>query len=182
MIWSLPTFIKINDKKIKIRNNCDYRVVLDVICALTDEELNMPYRIYCALRIFYDDFNNITDYNIATAEMIKIINCGDAEIRPSDYHIMDWQHDFKNIAPPISRVLGYSVRDEENYTHWYDFIGAYMEIGECPWSTFINIREKKLRGERMEKWEEKVYMKHKNEIDLPQKLTKDEQEWLDAEW
>jgi hypothetical protein len=49
--------------------------------------------------------------------------------------------EFRTCALPI--FLGYSVRDPEKYTHWYDFVGAYMEIDESVWSTVIAIRVKK---------------------------------------
>ena len=86
------------------------------------------------------------------------------------------------MAPPISRTLGYSVRDAKNYTHWYDFIGAYMEIGECTFANIISIRNKKIKGKKLEKYEQEFYRENKKLVDLPQNLTEEEQEWLESDW
>ena len=111
--------------------------------------------------------------------MLKIINNGE-EDKTNDNSpvLMDWEYDFKLIAPPISKVLGYSVRDPEKYTHWYDFIGAYMEIDECIWSTVIAIRAKKKKHKKLEKWEEEFCREHAEWVNLPVKFTKEEEEFF----
>lgn len=185
MMWSLPISVEIDGTEYAIRNKCDYRVVLDVISALNDEELEMEYRIECALFIFYEDLTGLKDIQAAIMEMIKIINLGKetTEDEQNKPQLMDWEHDFTQIAPPVSRVLGYSVRDEKNYTHWYDFIGAYMEIGsECAFSNIVSIRDKKLKGKKLEKWEQEFYRENRKLIDLPRKLTAEEEEFLNSDW
>ena len=183
MMWSLPLSVEIDGKQYNIRNKCDYRMVLDVIKALNDEELEKVYRIQCALEIFYEDLTGLTDYEKAIDEMLKIINNGEENTENDNSPVlMDWEYDFKLIAPPISKVLGYSVRDPEKYTHWYDFVGAYMEIDESVWSTVIAIRIKKKKHKKLEKWEEEFYRENRKMIDLPQKLTKEEQDFLDSDW
>lgn len=184
MIWNLPISVKINGKEYAIRNKCDYRVVLDVIEALNDNELEMENRIRCALYIFYEDLKGCTDFETAVKEMMKIINNGEEETeeQPNKPQIMDWKHDFTQLAPPISRVLGYSVRDANHYTHWWDFIGAYMEIGECTFSNVISIRSKKQKGKKLEAWEQEFYRENKKMVDLPQNLTEEEKDWLDSDW
>jgi hypothetical protein len=184
MMWSLPLSVEIDGENHAIRNECDYRVVLDVISALNDEELEMENRAQCALVIFYEDVSKITDLKKAITEMYKIINLGE---NPEDHkeekpRIMDWEQDFNQIAPPVSRVLGYSVRDAKRYTHWYDFVGAYMEIGECSFATIISIRNKRMRGKKLEKWEEEFYRENKEVVDLKMKLTTDDEEFLNSDW
>lgn len=184
-MWNLPIAVEIGDIEYPIRNKCDYRVVLDVIAALNDDELNMENRLKCALFIFYEDLTDCKDLETAVREMMKIINNGEDETeqeQPQKPQIMDWQHDFKQLAPPISRVLGYSVREASRYTHWYDFIGAYMEIGECTFSNIVSIRNKKLKGKKLEAWEQEFYRENKKMVDLPQKLTDEEKELLDSDW
>ena len=194
MSWNLPISVEIDGTEYPIRNKCDYRVVLDVIKALNDEDLDMQYRIQCALFIFYgnDELNTQekvlkafrTKENTQTAidEMTKIISLGEEKEQDDKPPIMDWEHDFQQIAPPISRVLGYSVRDANHYTHWWDFIGAYMEIGECTFSNIISIRSKKQKGKKLETWEQEFYRENKKIVDLPRKLTDEEQEWLESDW
>lgn len=184
MMWNLPIAVDIDGKEYAIRNKCDYRVVLDVISALNDEELEMEYRIECALFIFYEDLTGLKDVQTAITEMMKIINLGE-ETTEEEQHkprLMDWEHDFPQLAPPISRVLGYSVRDANRYTHWWDFIGAYMEIGECTFANIISIRNKRMKGKKLEDWEREFYRENKKMVDLPHKFTSEEQEWLDSNW
>ena len=50
--WNLPTTVEINGKELKIRNKCDYRVVLDVIAVLNDKDLDNDSKIRCSLYIF----------------------------------------------------------------------------------------------------------------------------------
>lgn len=182
-MWDLPIAVEIDGESHKIRNKCDYRVILDVICALNDNELSDEEKAQCALFIFYENVTKITNYEKAFSEMVRIINVGEVEGEESNKpQLMDWEHDFQQLAPPISRVLGYSVRDSERYTHWYDFVGAYMEIGECTWATVVSIRKKKTTGKKLEKWEQKFYRDNKKMVDLPRKLTAEELEYLDSDW
>ncbi len=185
MIWDLPIDVEIDGKKHAIRNKCDYRVVLDVICALNDSELTDEEKIKCALFIFYENISEIEDFEVAIKEMFRIINCGEEQEQSQEQkpQLMDWEHDFPQIAPPVSRVLGYSVRDANRYTHWYDFIGAYQEIGgECTFSTIISIRSKRAKGKKLDKWEEEYLREHRKMVELPKKLTAEEQEFLNSEW
>lgn len=176
--------VEIDGKSYKIRNDCDYRVILDVIIALNDEELDMADRVVCALHIFYENMEEISDVEKAIVEMTKIINLGensdDGETKPK---VMDWEHDFNQIAPPISRVLGYDVRTPCKHTHWYTFVGGYMEIGgECTFATIVSIRQKKSRGKKLDDWEQEFYRENKKMIDLPHKLTEEELEFLNSDW
>ena len=194
MSWNLPISVEIDGTEYPIRNKCDYRVVLDVIKALNDEDLDMQYRIICALFIFYGNdelntkekvlkaFRTKENTQIAIDEMTKIISLGEEKEQDDKPPIMDWEHDFNHIAPPINRVLGYSVRDENNYTHFYDFIGAYQEIGECLWANIVSVRSKRMKGKPLDKWEREFYNENRKLIDLPNKLTDEEQEWLDSDW
>ena len=183
-MWDLPTSVEIDGKIINIRDKCDYRVVLDVISVLNDNELDDESKIKCSLFIFYD--NNEYRKNIQSAidEMMKVINLGETSKENDDDKpkMMDWEHDFKNLAPPVSRVLGYSVRDKNNYTHWYDFIGAYVEIGDCYFSQIINIRQKLYKGKKLDKTDMEFYKSHKKDINLPNELSQDDKDWLDSDW
>lgn len=184
MMWDLPLSVEIDGKEYAIRNRCDYRMVLDVIGALNDDDLDMQEKLQCALIIFYEDLKGCNNLEQAAKEMFTIINNGE-EDEQQDTHkpqLMDWHHDFKQIAPPISRVIGYDVRLPDKYTHWWSFIGAYMEIGECNFSNIVSIRSKKAQGKSLEKWEERYYRENRKIVDLPIKLTAEEQALLDSEW
>lgn len=182
-MWDLPLSVEINGEKQLIRNKCDYRVVLDVISALNDNDLTDDEKIQCALYIFYEDISTIDDFETAVNEMFKIINGGDSEkeSKSNKPRLMDWEHDFQIIAPPINRVLSTEIRSAE-YVHWFTFLGAYMEIGECTFSTVVSIREKKQKGKKLDKWEVDYIREHREMVELPKKLTVEEQELLNSEW
>lgn len=182
MMWDLPLSVEIDGKEHKIRNKCDFRVVLDVIAALNDEELPENYRIFCALSIFYEDIDSIQNIEEAAKKMVDVIDMGKNKSNPNAPKIMDWEHDFKYIAAAVSRVLGYDVRTPDKYTHWYSFLGAFLEIGDCLFNFIVAIRTKLSKGIKLEKNEQTFYRENRDAVDLPKKLTSEEQEWLNSEW
>lgn len=185
--WDLPKYVELNGinengekciMQYKITKDCDYRVVLDAMKALVDKKLDEQRRIDCALYIFYEDLSGCQDIQGAIDEMTRIMNLG-KEVKEDDApSVMDWEHDFKNIAPPVSRILGYSVRDPNIYTHWYDWIGAYGEIGDCYWARVMSIRNKLRQGKTLDANERDFYKSNKEDIDLPVDLNEDDQKWL----
>ena len=183
MMWDLPIAVEINGKSHPIRNKCDYRVVLDVICALNDNELTDEEKIKCALFIFYEDISKIDDFETAIKEMFCIINGGEVEEQANDNKpkLMDWEHDFPVLVAPINRVLGFEIRSVD-YLHWMSLLSAYMEIGECTFSTIVSIRSKRAKGKKLDKWEEEYIREHRKMVELPQKLTAEEKELLNSEW
>lgn len=181
MMWEydLPISVEIDGCQYKIRENCDFRIVLKCIKALNDPELTDEQKLQCALIIFYEDYDQIRDLETAVSEMFRIISYGDPKNDDQQKQpLMNWEKDFGQIAPPISRILGYDVRTPGKYTHWWTFLGGYMEIGECTFSTIVSIRAKKQKGKKLEKWEEEFYREHYDMVRLPQKFTREEQELL----
>lgn len=177
--YDLPTAVEIDGRQFGIRKSCDYRIVLRCINALNDTTLTEEQRVQCALVIFYEDYDQIKDVQMAAKEMFRIIGYGEIEDNGQQKpQLMDWEKDFQQIAPPISRILGYDVRTPEKYTHWWSLIGGYMEIGECTFATIVSIRAKKQKGKKLEKWEEEFYREHYDQVSLPQKFTKEERELL----
>lgn len=189
MMWDLPTEIQIGEQIYHITKKCDYRVVLDVIIALNDEDMTTEEKVICGLLLFYEE---LTRENIRFCphleqlqkEMFRIINGGEEQEENQEQkpQLMDWQHDFPQLAPPISRVLGYDVRTPDKFTHWYTWLGGYMEIGECFFQNIVGIREKLRSGKKLEKWEEKILKEHRKQVILPSKLTAEEEEFLNSDW
>ena len=182
-MWDLPISVEIDGKEYAITNKCDYRMVLDVICALNDNELDDEQKVKTALYVFYEDITPCQDLEKAIKEMYKIIAYGEEQEENQEQKpkLMDWEHDFNLLVAPINRVLGYEIRSV-NYLHWYTFLSGYYEIGECTFSNVVSIRSKKAKGKKLEKWEQEFYRENKKMVDLPQNLTEEEQEWLDSDW
>ncbi|HIZ49135.1 MAG TPA: hypothetical protein H9810_10470, partial [Candidatus Gemmiger excrementavium] len=66
--------------------------------------------------------------------------------------LVHWDTDVQLIAPAVDKVLGYSCRRCE-YLHWWDFIGAFQNIGEGLFASVVNIRSKRARGSKLDKAE-----------------------------
>ena len=183
MMWSLPIAVDIDGKEYAIRNKCDYRVVLDVIAVLKDNELNQEEKIKCSLFIFYEDITGLEDVETAVNEMLKIIELGEEEEnnKPPKPQLMDWEHDFPILVAPINRVLNCEIRSVD-YLHWWTLLSAYYEIGECTFQNVVSIRSKRAKGKKLEQWEQEFYRENKKMVDLPQNLTEEEKEWPDSDW
>lgn len=178
-VYDLPIAVEIGGRQFKIRDMCDYRIVLRCIRALNDTELSEVERVQCAIIIFYEDYDQLEDLQTAVDEMFRIIGYDEAENTGQNKpQLMDWEKDFRQIAPPVSRILGYDVRTPDKYTHWWTFVGGYMEIGECTFATIVSIRAKKQKGKKLEKWEEEFYRDNYDQVNLPTKFTEEENKIL----
>lgn len=158
-MYTLPTSILVGDKELNIRNRGDFRVILDCFEALDDEELSKEERILACLIIFYEDINGIEDLNKisnmeqAVNEMFKFFNCG--QVNPGanlNHKVIDWQRDFQLICSNINRVANKEIRLEP-FLHWWTFMGYYTNIGEGSLSTVVSIREKMIKGKKLEGYE-----------------------------
>lgn len=179
MIYDLPTSINIEGNNYTIRNKADYRVVLDVLSVLNDDDLTEQEKAYCSLFIFYDEIPENTDE--AIKQMYFFINCNEEEKATDKPQIMDWEQDFSILVAPINRTIGREIRSNE-YLHWWTFMSAYMEIGECTFATIISIRNKKQKGIKLDKWEQDYYKDHREKVDLKNSISQKERELLENEW
>ena len=188
-MFELPTEIEINGEYYKIRKRGDYRMVLDVFSVLEDYTLTQTERILSALIIFYEDVNSIEeasslpDMQEAVSKMFEFFNADRPAGKSSERKLIDWETDSAMIASAVNNVAGKEIRAEE-YIHWWTFIGYYMAIGESTLSTVVSIRDKTLRGKKLEKWEKEFkrdnpqyfQWNHKTENDL------EAEEWLKSVW
>ena len=60
-MYEIPTSIEIEGRQFPIRNNGDFRVILDCFQALGDTELDARERLLAALIIFYEDIDTPED-------------------------------------------------------------------------------------------------------------------------
>lgn len=178
-VWDrLPEYCIVDHEEYKIRNKGDYRVILDVISALNDEDLTENNKIFAALYIFYDGGNIPDNTDLAIKEMFAFINQGENDDNSaSTVKLMDWEQDFPILIAPINRVLGQEIR-ALSYLHWWTFLSAYMEIGECTFSFVMSIREKRRKRIKLDKYEQEYYNTHRKMIDLKSSLSKAEEDWI----
>ena len=158
-MYSLPTSITIEGQSFTIRDNGDFRMVLDCFDVMNDLELNEQEQVLVMLMIFYDGMDTIEDLerfpNLAKAqeEMYKFFNCGKIdEYQISRPKLIDWNNDSELICSAINNVAKKEIRAEA-YLHWWTFIGYYMSVGESALSTVVGIRNKIVKGVKLEKYE-----------------------------
>lgn len=163
-MFELPTSITIGDREYPIRNNGDFRMVLDCFTCLQDVELDEQERIITSLCIFYADVTSIEGISevfsseevlISAIEgMYNFFNCGQQNVGARQNHkLIDWEQDGQMIISAVNNVAKKEIR-AESYVHWWTFMGYYLAIGECPLSTVVSIRDKILKGKKLEKWEQ----------------------------
>lgn len=158
-MYNIPTSIFVDGREYKIRNNGDYRVILDCFQALSDVELTAQERLLAGLIIFYEDFSTVEDLesvpNIQelVKEMYNFFNCGSESVgTKSNHKLIDWEQDEQLICSAINKVANKEIR-LENYVHWWTFMGYFTAIEESPISTIIHIRDKIVNGKKLEKHE-----------------------------
>lgn len=181
MEYGLPESVNISGENFKIRY--DFRVILDIFEALNDPDLDDQERIIAILTMFYPDFEKIPDYEEATRELYKFINGGkESDGGKKHTKLVDWQQDYPLIIAPINRVVGEEVRkipyDMESNTggfHWWSFLSAYQEIGDCLFAQVVRIRDKKAKNEKMSKEDREFYRKNRDIIDIQQKYSESEE-------
>ena len=175
----LPKSVEINGVECAFKS--DYRDILYLFEILQDPDLLKGEAVMCACENFYETDDYLTDIQTAVKEMFKFISSCDDNEGSNDYpneRLYDWDKDFNIIIAPINRILGYDVRGVE-YLHWWTFMSAFMEIKECTFSTYVEIRRKLQRGIKLEKYEEKIYKEHVSEINLPKKYDRTTQALID---
>ena len=186
MKYTLPKTAMVGGKELEIRT--DFRVILEIITMLNDPDLDGQDKAEALLEMFYVHPELITDAKGAVDECYEFIDMGDKRSKKSA-RLVDWDQDFNYIIAPVNRVLGREARDvpydiETNTggLHWWTFMSAYMEIGgDCLFSQIVSIRDKRARGEKLEKYERKWATRNAGIVDLKQKFSEQEND-LAREW
>lgn len=178
--YELPTSLNISGVDFSIRT--DFRVIIDILIAWNDPELDEQAKAVVMLQILYEDWQDIPPEHLVEAcqKASEFIDCGqtDDSNKPKP-RLMDWEQDGDMIVPAVNKVAGKEIRAIP-YMHWWTFFGYFMESGECLFNTVVGIRSKKAKGERLDKWEKKFYQENKNIIDIKTRLSEEEQAYKDA--
>ena len=172
MSWTLPTSLDIGGVGFSIRT--DFRDVLTILQAYNDPDLDEDAKHIVMLKILYEDFEKITEDNVQEAmeKGLAFIDQGKTEDHPQP-PIMDWEQDSDIIVSAINKVAGCEVRALP-YLHWWTFLGYYMEIGDGLFANVLNIRHKKMHGEKLEKWEREFERDNKDLIVLKKPESEEE--------
>ena len=175
--YTLPTSVEIDGTECKF--DSDFRNILEIFKILNEPNLLEGERITIALDLFYTDENYKINVVEAIKMMFEFISQETEENSKSSYNkpLYDWEQDFNIIISPINRTLGYDVRSKD-YVHWWTFLSAFMEIGECTFSTYVAIRDKLNHGKKLEKYEERLLKENGDKIRLKKKVDDTTQELM----
>ena len=194
MMYELPTSLNVCGVDYAIRS--DYRAALDVLSvfaavhSIAASFHNMyKYRTchletFCPivpLRIFYPDFLKMPDEHIldAVKQMTWFLDCGDEDDNRKRPKLMDWEQDFQYIVAPVNRVVGQEIRAIP-YFHWWSFIAAYYEIGDCLFANIVRIRSLKAKGKTLDKSDREFYRENRRLVDLKKPMTEEENDTINA--
>lgn len=177
-MYDLPTSVELGGEEYKIRS--DYRAILDICMALTDPDLDSENKVHEMLTIFYVDEVPVELWNEAIQKCTWFINCGNTDTGKKRPKLMDWKQDFSYIVAPINRVLGGEIRALE-YLHWWSFISAYYEIGDCLFAQIVRIRNLKAKGKLKDKADKEWYRDNRDLVDLKTTYSEAEKDLL-KEW
>lgn len=177
MGWELPTTVEVAGQTFAIRS--DFRAVLDAIAALRDEELPQAWRLAAFMKVMYPGYKNLPDAGEALQAAMEFVNLGRPlpANQPERIALVHWDTDVQLIAPAVDKVLGYSCRACP-YLHWWDFVGAFQNIGKGVFAQVVAIRDKRARGKVLDKAERAFARENEDLIGPVTRLTKEEEEFF----
>jgi hypothetical protein len=194
MFYELPTSVEVGGAERPIRS--DFRAALDCIQIVSDPELVDDDRTLLLLECFYDSWDeqigdeviehgwmdiDPRDYQEAVDRALWFIGGGKEAARARRPKLMDWEQDFPIIAAPVNRVLGFECR-EVPYLHWWTFLAAYNEIGDCLFANVVSIRKKKAQGKKLDKADQAFARENSDLVNFRVKATAAEEavfeEWI----
>lgn len=177
MIGLLPTSLEIDGEQYEI--NSDFRIALLIFEAYADKELTYCEKAAVCLNCLYKEVpKNVEE---ALKKALWFLDGGDVpKSKKAPVKIIDWSYDESIIFPALNKVAGFETRIA-SYVHWWTFLGYFSEVGDGLLSQVMNIRQKRAKEKKLEKWELDFYNEHKELVDIKEKLTPEEQAELDAE-
>lgn len=185
MNYDLPKSLNVCGVDYEIRS--DFRAALDICAALEDPELNTQDKVLVALVILYPGFDDIPfeHYEEAIKQCFWFINGGSHTPDKKEPKLVSWNQDAQFIIAPISRVLGQDIRaveynweTNEGGLHWWTFLSAYMEIGDCTFAQIVRIRNLKAKGKKLDKSDQEWYRQNRELVDIKTSHTEAEQNVL----
>ena len=175
MIGILPKSLEIGDTEYKIRS--DFRVALLIFEAFNDIELTDSEKIKVCLECLYEEVPD--DMETAYKKAVWFLDGGDIpKSKPLRKKTFDWKQDESLIFSAVNKSAGFETRSAE-YIHWWTFLGYFSEIGDGLFSQVLNIRSKKAKGKKLEKWELEFFSEHRELIELKQVYSAEEQAEID---
>ena len=178
MNYALPVTVAFGGEEHRIRS--DFRAILDICEALSDSDLSNDEKAVVTLNIFYPDVENIPEqhYYDAVKACFNFINLGaDERAGKPAPKLVSWEQDFQYIVSPVNHVIGREIRSLD-YLHWWTFIAAYYEIGDCTFAQIVRIRDMRRRGKALDKADSEWYRRNRDLVDMKHDYSEQENEIL----
>lgn len=136
-----------------------------MMCA--DSELDEWYKAELTVRMLIPDWKKISveDLEEACQKVCEFIDCGQKDDGKKKPRLIDWEQDAELIVPAVNKAAGMEIR-AASHLHWWTFFSFFMEIDEGLLSTVLNIRQKKAKHKKLEKWEKQFCSENKELIYL----------------
>ena len=178
MIGQLPVSLNVNGIDYMI--NSDFRTCLLIFEALDDPDLSDCEKAVVAVSCLFVDDIPPEHYNEAVNKAYWFLDGGDMpKTKPQTKKMIDWKQDEGIIFPAINKVAGYEIRMPDKNLHFWSFLGLFGEIGEGLFSTVMQIRQKKAKNKKLEKWEDEFYRNNRELIDIKTKYSEEQQAEID---
>lgn len=174
MNWELPESVEVQGVIYPIIT--DFRCILNILADISDPEADGQDRAAALLVGLYPGFDGMPPeyYEDAIKAGMWFINGGvDDTPQPKSTRLVDWEQDYRLMIAPINRVMGKEVRSAE-YIHWWTFLAAYQEIGDCTFAQVVRIRDHLARGKKLDKSDMEWYRKNRHLVDFKRKYTEAE--------
>lgn len=185
MNYGLPTALEVGGKEYEIRS--DFRRILDICEAIEDPNLLKEDKAYVAVAILYIDHDSIPAEHREEAlqKCFWFINGGMEDGPRSGPALVSWKKDIQHIIAPVNRVMGQEIRaipydpaTNSGGLHWWTFLSAYMEIGDCLFAQIVRIRSMKAKGKQLDKIDQEWYHSNRHLVDIKQEYTDEERDFL----
>lgn len=175
--WELPWSLAVVGREYEIRT--DYRDVLRILAAFSDPDLEEKEKVYICLFILFADFEALPPaaYEEAFKAASQFIDCGREwkESPRKSPRLMDWEQDGPLLFPAVNKCAGLEVRTVP-YMHWWTFMGYYMDIADGVFSTVLNLRQKRAKGQKLEKRELEYWRQNEDICVLKKRISQEEAE------
>ena len=161
--------------------NADWRPCVNIMRMFERSDLTDSEKIECMVEIFYKDEIPYRLVPEAAQKAVWFLNLGDettGKKGSSVGRLFSWEQDLKFIISAVDKSAGFSIRSKEFY-HFWEFMSAFFESGECVFNTIVHQRKLKKTGKQT-KADREWWAENKDIAELKIELTADEQEVLDT--
>lgn len=177
-ILKLPVTLNVKGRDFAI--NADFRPCLNIMRLFERSDLTDREKIECMVGILFVD--EIPDELLpdAAQEAVWFLNLGEDVQGKGNRGIgrlFSWEQDLKFIISAVDKSAGFSIRSREFY-HFWEFMSAFFESGECVFNTLVHQRKLKKTGKQT-KSDREWWAENRDIAELKIELTHEEQEILD---